>query len=228
MQTIFTKPTVIPPHVCSGDDCQSCRTFYVNFLRNHPRYHTMNYHNRSTSYANCIKLTQVGILEAPNTDQAFDLLQCDDWNHTMSMILNDFAAKHCYLWQIGSNGRSGGYLVLYQGFNEPDTFTKSICNRCGLRTAYEGPSPSVCCKGGTLNPVTDQRKIGVYPGKSTDHGETFRDWDLDSLRDRTELVHDFDTCCDQVVAAFVEMLRDNEVVEETIMVPKKILVTQPR
>ena len=37
-----------------------------------------------------------------------------------------------YLWQAGMNGRSGGYLVLYQGEKRPSGY-KSYCANCGQK-----------------------------------------------------------------------------------------------
>ena len=45
-------------------------------------------------------------------------------------LMDNFAAEHNYRWQVGMNGRSGGYLVLYQGEITPSGY-KSFCTSCG-------------------------------------------------------------------------------------------------
>jgi hypothetical protein len=33
----------------------------------------------------------------------------------MNGLMNNFDEAHLFKWQVGTNGRSGGYIVLYQG-----------------------------------------------------------------------------------------------------------------
>jgi len=88
----------------------------VDFLRGHFRYYTMNSWNRSTSYANCIKVHEVSHnTKRVDNETLFGMLCCDTWNTIMTKILSGFDAEHSYEWQIGTNGRSDGYLVLYRG-----------------------------------------------------------------------------------------------------------------
>lgn len=88
----------------------------IRFLSNHFRYHTMNSWNRSTSYANNMKLYNL-----PLTDKQRDALykimdiECDSPYQLIRRLLNEFGANHKYRWQAGFNGRSGGYVVLYEG-----------------------------------------------------------------------------------------------------------------
>lgn len=41
-------------------------------------------------------------------------------------MIEDFNEEHNFQWQTGTNGRSGGYLVLYQGGTKPSGY-KSFC-----------------------------------------------------------------------------------------------------
>ena len=47
-------------------------------------------------------------------------------------LMDAFAEAHNYRWQAGMNGRSGGYLVLYQGETKLSQY-KSYCTCCGQR-----------------------------------------------------------------------------------------------
>lgn len=84
------------------------------FLSGHFRYPTMNSWNRATSYACNLKVDRLGLtfdivlklLDMLGTQEFFDMRQ---------ELLDEFNAEHRYRWQAAFNGRSGGYLVLYQG-----------------------------------------------------------------------------------------------------------------
>ena len=84
----------------------------VKFLKNHFRYNTMNSWNRSTSYANNIKLYKIDKPEDVDNNTWYDMLGITEWQEKLSDLLEDFGRKHDWLWQAGINGRSGGYVVL--------------------------------------------------------------------------------------------------------------------
>lgn len=86
----------------------------AQYLTTHFRYPTLNSWNRSTSYACNLKITHLG-LSPEVVDKLFDMIQTQEFFDAMDECKWEFAAKHNYLWQAGMNGRSGGYLVLYQG-----------------------------------------------------------------------------------------------------------------
>ena len=90
----------------------------AQYLTTHFRYPTLNSWNRSTSYACNLKITHLG-LSPEVVDKLFDMIQTQEFFDTMDECKWEFAAKHNYLWQAGMNGRSGGYLVLYQGEKHP-------------------------------------------------------------------------------------------------------------
>ena len=85
----------------------------VEFLENHFRYDTMGPYNNSTSYAVNVKIYKF----VPNElqDRAYELIEQGDVYDAINDELEAFAENHNYEWQIGFNGRSGGYMVLYQG-----------------------------------------------------------------------------------------------------------------
>lgn len=82
----------------------------TEFLLHHFRYYTMNSWNISTSYANNVKLYNLDI-PTEYQDRAYELLEIPDVFDIFSELFNDFTAKTGYT--IGFNGRSSGYLVLY-------------------------------------------------------------------------------------------------------------------
>lgn len=93
---------------------RASRKDMISFLKDHFRYHTMNSWNINTSYAHCIKINRIDL---PNDidETKWDMLNCQEWNNHMYDLVNSFNDAHNYSWQVGTNGRSGGYLVLYQG-----------------------------------------------------------------------------------------------------------------
>lgn len=97
---------------------KSQRQSMVDFLIKHFRYHTMNACNKSTSYAHNIKLTQLGNvipIDIIAGDTMWGMLDCVEWHTHMSGLMHDFDEAHFSKWQAGVNGRSDGYIVLYQG-----------------------------------------------------------------------------------------------------------------
>lgn len=103
----------------------------VQFLLRHFRYDTMNSWNRSTSYACNLKLYRLG-LDAATIDKLYDMLDTQEFFDSQQMLRQQFGRDHDYRWQAAMNGRSSGYLVLYQG---------------ELRTDKEGEKQVVCFPG---------------------------------------------------------------------------------
>jgi hypothetical protein len=89
------------------------RESQITYLRSHCRYYTMNSWNRSTSYAHIIKIACLLDLNQEDQDRCYEGLQCpeafDDFNDVLDLFSIDNPE-----WSICINGRSGGYLVLYQ------------------------------------------------------------------------------------------------------------------
>ena len=63
------------------------------------------------------------------------MLDVSEFYEDLRYLIDEFDESHNYLWQAGFNGRSGGYLVLYQGFAKPSEY-KSYCRNCGQKN-YE-------------------------------------------------------------------------------------------
>lgn len=94
-------------------DCTN-RQEMIDFLENHFRYWTMNSWNRSSSYANNVKIYNVNLPEEV-ADKAWDYacgsIECSEIDY---MIQDEFATFRADTgYDVGFNGRSGGYIVMY-------------------------------------------------------------------------------------------------------------------
>lgn len=86
----------------------------IKFLSEHFRYWTMNSWNRSSSYANNVKVYKLNIpKEYQDTlwEYVCGNLECPDIDFMIQDEIAEFKAKTGY--DAGFNGRSGGYLVMY-------------------------------------------------------------------------------------------------------------------
>jgi hypothetical protein len=73
----------------------------------------MNSWNGSTSYAVNLKIHKV--IPSNLQIKVFEMMECDGFYDEINFMCKQFDIKHGYKYQAGFNGRSGGYLVLYQG-----------------------------------------------------------------------------------------------------------------
>lgn len=94
---------------------KSNRSEMINFLKNHFRYNTMNSCNKSTSYANNVKLQNLNIPEE-KMNMAYDIISGDVDTSILQQDINDliYMFKEETGYDAGFNGRSDGYLVLYK------------------------------------------------------------------------------------------------------------------
>lgn len=90
------------------------RESMIEFLTNHFRYNTMNSWNCSTSYANNVKLHFLPIPDEYK-DLAYDVISGDVeapyYDIDVRVIFDEFLHETGYA--LGFNGRSGGYIVMY-------------------------------------------------------------------------------------------------------------------
>ena len=84
-----------------------------NFLHDHYQYYTMNSWNGIKSIANNVKVYNLKL--SGNCYNALTFLQDDDYC-TVNMMISEWEADHPN-YRVGFNGRSGGYLVLYNDDN---------------------------------------------------------------------------------------------------------------
>lgn len=206
------------------------RQAMVDFLIRHHRYATMNSWNRSSSYSHQIKIHRLG-LTSEQSDKAYDLISADDsiWDE-LHTIIDDFTVEMNGAYTICTNGRSAGYLVLLHSRYE-GTGYKSYCRTCRQRNyktiAETGHNTCGRCHAfgdkGRADFLKEPFSLQTYPGKNIDQGEAFdaEQWSMAALRDRVRLVRRFDAACDDIRGAFIGMLEDYSVIEETVMVPTK-------
>ena len=196
------------------------RAAMTAYLKNHFRYHTMNSWNRSTSYACNLKVHTLG-LEHDLVMRLFDLVNLPEFYERINDLCRDFDEAHDYLWQVGFNGRSGGYLVLYQGKLEPSGY-QSYCTACGQRnyrsTAETGKVCGKCHRPDRVDYKRLHMNVSTYPCQGTDMCEEFEDWSIYRLRDRVKLVQEFDRLCDAIVQEAIYIALNYEITEETYIV----------
>ena len=201
------------------------------FLKKHFRYSTMNSWNKSTSYANNIKLYNIDKPEDVDNDTWYDMLGITEWQEKLSNLLEEFGREHKWNWQAGINGRSGGYVVLYSGGIKPSGY-KSYCTHCGQRNYQDVPEGKIgtcgkCDATARINFKQTHMQVFTWPGKSIDEYEDFEGWTLSQLRERVELVQEFDRLCDTIVAEYIYLCTSYRIAEEEILVPKTIKVLEP-
>ena len=203
------------------------REAMVAFLREHDRYWTMNSWNRSTSYANCVKVHRLGLTEG-QLDRAWQVLDVAEVYDAIHRVLEEWAAEREWRWQVGFNGRSGGYLVLYQGALDWRNARAAQCDSCGRVTWHRQDTPCTSDhRDGTLRVLPEPRpQVVTYPGRGLDEAEDFADWAMSDLRDRVRLVQDFDRVCDAAVAQFVRFCNCCRVAEQEITAPWTVKVLE--
>jgi ribosomal protein L37E len=193
----------------------------ATFLAEHFRYDTMSSWNRSTSYANDVKIHNV--VPSELQDKAYDIIGAEDAYFWINDMIAEWNAEQGYVWQVAFNGRSGGYLVLYQGGSKPSEH-KRICRSCGQKN-FKAESVK-CGRCGSDN-MHDYAGVETYAygGRGTDDEmdlEGFMEWDMYQLRNRVELVQKFDALCDAVVDQFIEICKDYDAIEEVEYVPTTV------
>ena len=190
----------------------------IAFLKKHFRYHTMNSWNCSISYANTLKLHAIDKPADIDSTTWWQMLEISQWQEKLGDLLEDFGRAHDWLWQAGTNGRSGGYVVLYQGGIQPSGY-KSVCSCCGQRNYQEVPDGQTgicgrCDAKARKNFTQTHMQVFTWPGKSVDMDEDFREWSLDQLRERVSLIQEFDRLCDSIVNEYIFACRNYRITEE--------------
>lgn len=209
------------------------RKSMAEYLGRHFRYPTANSWNNSTSYAVNMKIHAAG-LPASVAGSLYDLAQTEGFYGNLRKLIRKFDTAHDYEWQAGWNGRSGGYLVLYQGQLKQSEH-KSVCMACGQRNfrsvAETGTKCGRCGAEARVDFQTPPFDVVVYPGKSTDHGmqaADFLEWETPRLRDRTKLIKEFDALADKIASEAVRMAIKYTTEEFMDYVPKPGIRMVPR
>lgn len=196
----------------------------VEFLTEHPRYCTMNSWNDATTYAHNVKIYNLG-LTAEQEDKLYELINTEEFYYDINILLEEFAQKYKYCWQVAFNGRSDGYLVLYKGARKALEY-KSICTKCGQKNfqTVEASGNCRCGRCGADARVNLSHAIMepfVYSGQGVDMNEDFGGWTINELRERVKLVRDFDKLCDGILAQVVYMCNNATIEEEVEYIPQK-------
>jgi hypothetical protein len=134
------------------------------------RYNTMNSWNNATAPAYNLKVYNV--IDNDLQDRVFKLMEADNFYDEINFLIEEFNKENDYVYQAGFNGKSGGYLVLYNGGKKKSEY-KSICLNCGqknFKTIEE--SDNICgrCeKAERVNQVFYE--IFTQPGKGIGENE---------------------------------------------------------
>src|SRR3990172_8605085 len=140
----------------------SSRKAMVDFLTKHPRYWTMNSWNRLHSYAQNVKLSHLNIPE-DLMETAYEFLEVDGEEEPWVAIRDEWSNwsyTHDRDYEIGMNGRSNGYMVLFQTEKKPSQY-KSWCAHCGQRN-YRRVVPELCA---TMElQALNQVRLGIKGG----------------------------------------------------------------
>lgn len=223
---VLMKKETPARHLFSRRVDKRSRAEMTAYLSGHFRYNTMNSWNRSTSYACNMKLYKLG-LDRGTEDKLWDIIQVPEFYERLNERIEDFNRQHNYLWQAGWNGRSGGYLVLYQGGTKPSGY-RSYCTKCGQKNytsvAETGNWCGVCNEEARVDYIKPPMQIFSFPGRDVDMDEDFEDWSLYELQQRTELVQEFDRLADDIVAEALYIAQNHSVEERTVYMPTTELV----
>ena len=119
-------------------------------LVQHENYDTMSSWNNSKSYSRNVKVNRLNI---PRNliDVAYEICQTDYVHDDLRFIIEEFEERMNGNYTIGFNGRSGGYVVLYERCRE--SIQKPYitrCDKCYKPTWYEDGHKCMVCKDGTL------------------------------------------------------------------------------
>jgi|SRR5215831_2892691 len=200
------------------------RKAMIAYLSEHFRYDTMNSWNRATSYAARVKLSYLSFPSAEIRNRAYDLLQCEEAFEAVHYLIQEFAEDHGWRWQVGFNGRSSGYLVLYEGNRESSGY-KSRCSRCGqlnYQTATAENRKCGKCGSDARYNIENHTRVVTYPGRGVDMERDYGDWSIDSLRSRVKLVMEFDQLVEDCSTAFINFCKNHVAEEVTVSVPTKV------
>jgi hypothetical protein len=155
-----------------------------NFLKDHYTYYTMNSWNGNSSIANNVKIYNLNL--SGNCWNALTFLQNDDY-FTVNLMIEDWEAEHKG-YSVGFNGRSGGYLVLYNNDNNRTVLPDEV----EYNDDYEGYK-EMCRE--YFGSVKDARY---------------------KLVEAVKLVQDFDKLCDQL-RDYVNELSVKDFAEEALV-----------
>ena len=164
----------------TGVDICSVKSMF-NFINNHFKYWTMNSWNRLESIANNVKLYNLGLDGDWGTalDFLYDEDDCGDLQYQLRELVRDWERKHPG-YTIGYNGRSDGYLVIYNHDKERGTVN------------FRNILPEYLTGYDTYEEWKESIRDSWYG--SRDYVSNY----TRELREYTELIRDFDRLCDDM------------------------------
>jgi len=120
---------------------------------------------------------------------------------------------------------------LYRGGVKPSGY-KSYCTHCGQKNYQPMPDGQIgicgrCEAKARVNFRQTHMQVFTWPGKDVDSHENFEGWTLTQLRERVELVQDFDRLSGEIIETYLQICRNYRVTEQEILVPQTIKVLEP-
>lgn len=200
------------------------------FLKGHFRYHTQNSWNCGHSYAVNIKISQLNLTH-DQSDACYNMLSSDEAMQEFIWGLEQLEQETSHAFQAGTNGRSGGYAVLYTGGLKPSGY-KSFCTKCYQKNYTSVTENNTRCGvcGEMARKDYDKPHMTSYTdGRGLDQDADWDNkeyWDKGQINARFDEVWAFDECVEFACRDFVEFATSHKLVEETVMVPKKVLVAK--
>ncbi len=156
------------------------------FLKGHFKYPTLNSWNNLYSIANNVKVYKLGL-----DWKILEYLELDNY-FTINTAIEDWEYEHKG-YKVGFNGRSGGYLVLYNEGNNKSVLDYYV----DTNETYEDFKEDVKNNYGGLK------------------------WYKQELINQVELVQDFDKLCDSLIEECKYMLENYEIVEKERTITQK-------
>jgi len=183
----------------------------IAFLKDHFRYFTMNSWNRRTSYASNVKLYNLNIPKDFD-DIVYEVISGADVYDCLNWIISDFEKRHEERYTIGFNGRSSGYMVLYECEVKESDY-ESYCTACGqqnFKTIEETGGARTCgaCGKETRVDFKTPPKVKNIFARGIDEDVDFEEMDDDELQARYDLIMDFDKTIEEYRLAFIDYLKE--------------------
>lgn len=150
------------------------------FLAGHFTYSTLNSWNGLRSIAHNVKVYNLPDIDSWEALQALE----EDQYLSINQAIEDWEADHPG-YRVGFNGRSGGYLVLYNDHNNGHCFDNENSSPCHFELdEYDNWKQAVKEEWGSLKAFKSELEYEV------------------------KLVQEFDQLCDDLVALTKELIKD--------------------
>ena len=168
-----------------------------NFLVNHFQYYTLNSWNNLISIANNVKIYNIEELDY----DILEYLELDNY-YTINDTIETWEKEHNG-YKVGFNGRSCGYLVLYNKNNNKSVLDYYV--EININSDYESFKQDI---------------------KESEYG-TLKEYH-NKLVEQVELVQEFDKLCDDLIQVCLDLKNNYEIVEEEQTIVKKVSVLRKK